>query len=99
MTSFDTVDMASGGIALILESSAEWEEFPNYAKKWVDKLGAKAISKPVISVDECLLEVEVDCGFFWLTYDDFQASIQLEPQSNAYNEIVLSIKKRLKEIT
>lgn len=98
MNRFDIADMASGGIALVLEPEAAWEDFPGYAKKWAERLGAKQVSEPVITFDECLLEVQVDGGRFWITYDDFQSSIQLEPRDKKYNDIVLSIRKRLHSI-
>ena len=50
---------------------------------------------PIISNDECLLEVKIHGGFFWITYDDFQSSIQIEPQKPEYNEIILNIQSQL----
>tara|TARA_R110002124_G_scaffold237792_1_gene403072 strand:- start:5370 stop:5660 length:291 start_codon:yes stop_codon:yes gene_type:complete len=96
MKLLDTIEMASGGIALVLEPRATWEDFPEYANAWSKKLGATNVSKPIISADECLLEVEIDGGLFWISYDDFQASIQLEPKDKKYNEIVLSLRSRLR---
>ncbi len=99
MKAFDTVNMASGGIALVLEPQATWEDFSDYANKWAEKLKAKKTSKPLISFDECLLEVKIDGGRFWITYDDFQSSIQLEPKNKRYNEIIYAIQKQFRENT
>lgn len=89
------MDMASGGVALVLEPSAAWEEFPYYANAWADKLNAKKVSKPLVTFDECMLEVDIEGGSFWITYADFQSSIQLEPISEEHNDIVISIQRRL----
>jgi hypothetical protein len=90
-----TNEMHSGGLALILDSKATWDEFPKRSKFWADKLGAVIIGDSIITVDECILEVKIDGGFFWITYDDFQSSIQLEPKEPEFNKIVLSIQSKL----
>lgn len=96
MEQFDTVEMASGGLALVLEARSSWEEFSSYLKKWVAQLNAKQISEPVINVDECLAEVEILDGRFWITYDDFQGGIQLEPMEDSFNIIVIKLQKELR---
>lgn len=80
MKRFDIQNMASGGLSLVLEPKAEWEQFPQYAEHWVTELDAQTLADAVVTADECLLEVLVRGGRFWITYDDFQASIHLEPQ-------------------
>ena len=92
---FDIVNMASGGFALVLEPKSVWEQFPVFAKKWVKLLNAKPVSKEMITVDECMLEVKISNGLFWITYDDFQESIQLEPKDKLHNSIVLEIRNKL----
>lgn len=94
---FDTININAGGIALVLEIPAAWEDFQDCANKWSAKLGAKKVSTPIITADECLLEVVINGGFFWITYDDFQSSIQLEPKDKKYNAIILSIQKQLQK--
>jgi len=89
--------MASGGFALILEPHSRWEQFPKYSEKWIKELNAQILSAPVISVDECLVEVRIDGGDFWISYDDFQSAIHLEPKEIKYNDIVLSLQKQLRE--
>jgi len=96
MDQFDTVKMASGGLALILESSSTWDDFAAHAEKWKRRLNAKSLSKMVITFDECLAEVAVADGEFWITYDDFQGSIQLEPKSPRYNGIVAQLQAELR---
>ncbi|MDO8651013.1 MAG: hypothetical protein Q7R66_02350 [Undibacterium sp.] len=96
MKQFDTVEMASGGLALVLEPISAWEQFPAFAKTWSTKLNCKELSGPIITVDECLLEVEILGGEFYITYDDFQSSIQLEPREVAFNDIILKLQMDLK---
>ena len=96
MSRFDIQKMASGGLALVLEPRSKWSQFPKYSEKWIKKLNGHALGKPVISADECLVEVRIDNGDFWITYDDFQSSIQLEPKDIKYNDIILSLQKRLR---
>ncbi len=93
---FETGNMASGGLALVLEPVAQWEQFPDLAKKWVAILNAEAASTPIISENECLLAVRIDGADFWITYDDWQECIQLEPQEKEFNHIVLALQKRLR---
>lgn len=96
MARFDIQKMASGGFALILEPHSRWEQFPEYSEKWIRELNAHILSAPIVSVDECLVEVRIESGYFWITYDDFQSAIHLEPQEIKYNDIVLSLQKRLR---
>lgn len=93
---FDTVEMESGSLALVLEPKAAWGEFPAYSKIWVTRLGAKPISEPIVTVDECILGVKIQDGEFWITYDDFQSSIQLEPREPSYNRIIIALQKQLR---
>lgn len=97
MQQFQTQQMHSGGLALVLEPLSRWEDFPRYAAKWEAKLGAERLSEPVISADECLLAIRIGGGVFWITYDDFQSAIHLEPQDNKYNEIITELQKRFRE--
>ena len=96
MNQFETVEMASGGLALVLEPSAKWSDFAKHAITWSRKLKAKQLNNAVITAYECLQEVEIEGRQFWITYDDFQSSIQLEPAKNFSNGIILSIQKMLK---
>jgi hypothetical protein len=93
---FDTVEMASGGLALVLEPEAARGDFPVFSEKWAARLGAGPIAEPVITVDECILEVKIASGEFWITYDDFQGGIQLEPKEPSYNPIVLALQTDLR---
>lgn len=95
MEQFEVAQMASGGLALVLEPSCTWEEFPALSKKWISRLNARELSKPIITFDECLVEVEISDGRFWITYDDFQSSIQLEPKKPEFNEIVTTLHAKL----
>ena len=96
MKQFDTVEMASGGLALVLEPNSAWEDFPSLSKKWAAQLNAKLLSEPILSADECMLEVGISGGKFWITYDDYQSSIQLEPKENRFNDIVLQLQRDLR---
>jgi hypothetical protein len=96
MKQFDTVDMASGGLALVLEPQASWAQFPAESQKWMVRLKAEALSAPVIGCDECLVEIKVSEGSFWITYDDFQSNIQLEPMEPTFNHIILALQKELR---
>jgi len=96
MDQFDTLKMASGGLALVLEPSSTWGEFPAHVEKWKRRLGATSLSKAVITFDECIAEVAVADGEFWITYDDFQSSIQLEPKKPRYNNIVSQLQAELR---
>ena len=87
--------MASGGHALVLEPVSGWARFPAFAQAWIARLNARPLAKPVITSDECPAEVEVMGGHFWITYDDFRSSIQLEPKSPAFNGIVAVIRQML----
>jgi hypothetical protein len=97
MKQFDIVRMASGGLALVLEATSTWDEFPAYAEKWTRQLNAKSLSKPVVTFDECMAEIALSDGKFWITYDDFQASIQLEPTDSRYNNIVIQLQAELQQ--
>jgi hypothetical protein len=99
MKKFDTQDMAHGGLSLVLEAESSWAEFRKYAEYWASKLDAEKLSGAVVTVDECLLEVQVRGGRFWITYDDFQSSIQLEPQDKKHSDIVLALQAELRGIT
>lgn len=78
-----------------MEPVAEWVQFPELARKWAAILNAETVSAPVVAIDECLLDVTIDCGEFWITYDNWQHGIQLEPKEKESNHIVLSLQKRL----
>ncbi len=92
---YKTTKMHSGGLSLILDKRSSWLKFQNRSKFWANKFKAKIIGDPIISNDECLLEVKIHVGFFWITYDDFQSSIQIKPQKPEYNEIILNIQSQL----
>jgi hypothetical protein len=92
---YKTIKMHSGGLALILDPKSTWSNFPKRSRYWASKLGAEIIGDPVITIDECILEIIIDNGFFWITYDNFQSAIQLEPKRPEYNEIVLNIQSKL----
>lgn len=94
-----TTKMHSGGLALVLDPNSTWLKFPKRSKFWANKLKAEIIGEPIVSCDECLLEVEIYGGKFWITYDDFQSSIQLEPKKPEYNEIILNIQSQLNNDT
>ena len=70
--------MHSGGLTLILDPKSTWSKFPKRSRFWASKLEAEINGEPIITIDECLLEVKIDGGVFWITYDDFQNSIQLD---------------------
>ena len=95
MKRFDTEEMESGGLSLVLEPSANWEQFPSVSKRWAQKLNAQCLSQPVVTIDECVLEVKISSGYFWITYDDYQSAIQLEPREKKYNDIILALQKEL----
>ncbi|MEW6021731.1 MAG: hypothetical protein AB1807_06275 [Pseudomonadota bacterium] len=97
MKQFDLVAMASGGRALVLEPSAEWSEFSALAEKWLGLLPVRSHSAPVITHNECLVAVDIDGGSFWITYDDWQGGIHLEPQEPAFNDIVARLQRALKD--
>lgn len=96
MNQFDIVKMASGGLALVLEATSTWEEFPTYARKWTRRLNARPLAKPVVTFDECMAEIALTEGKFLITYDDFQSSIQLEPKDSRHNNIVIQLQAELR---
>lgn len=96
MNRLDISKMASGGLALVLEPSASWGQFRRYAQQWLDRLGATPLSEPSITENECLWEVALDGGEFWITYDDWQQAIQLEPKEAVYNNIIVELQQRLR---
>ena len=91
--------MHSGGLALALDPKSSWLIFSIRSKYWANKLGAEICGDPVITADECILEVKIENGHFWITYDDFQNSIQLEPKETECNEIILKIQSKLNSST
>ena len=93
MKQFDTVEMANGGVALVLEPTASREKFLALSQKWVALLNAMPLATPIMSADECLVEVKIADGEFCITYDDFQRSIQLEPKEAIFNRIILELQK------
>ncbi|MDW5441151.1 hypothetical protein [Polaromonas sp. SM01] len=95
MKQFETSDMASGGLALVLEPVADGVQFPELARKWAEILNAETVSAPVVTLDGCLLDVKIDGGEFWITYDIWQHGIHLEPKDKESNRIVLSLQKQL----
>ncbi len=95
MKNFDLIEMASGGLALVLEYPAVWDDFLHLSVKWAGKLKGKIVGEPIISVDECLLEVNIRGGSFWISYDDWQSALHLEPKSKEYNTIILELRKEL----
>ena len=95
MKQFDVVTMASGGLALVLEPTSTWSEFSARAQKWKARLNAQSLSKPIITLNECIDEVTLCGGEFWITYDDFQAGIHLEPKDARYNDIVTRLRHEL----
>lgn len=99
MKQFDLIDMANGASALVLETSADWSAFPVLAEKWLGLLPVRSHSAPVITHNECLVAVDIDGGSFWITYDDWQGGIQLEPQEPAFNDIVARLQRALTDGT
>jgi hypothetical protein len=71
--------MASGSLYIVLQEEASWDSFDQDASKWIKRIGAKLINK-ADSVDERVWEVEYSGIPFWISYDDFQSSITLEPK-------------------
>ena len=97
MARFDTLDMASGGLALVLEPHASWEQFTDYSEDWISRLNATVLVPPITSFDECLVEVRIGSGDFWITYDDFQAAIHLEAKELQYNSTILALQQQLRQ--
>ncbi len=71
--------MASGSLYIVLQEEASWDSFGQDASKWIKRIGAKLINK-ADSIDERVWEVEYSGISFWISYDDYQSSITLEPK-------------------
>jgi len=82
--------MASGSLSIVLEESMSWAKFQERSKKWIKKLNATLIEE-VDSFDERLRIVLIDGNKYWISYDDFQRSITLEPQNDISDEIIKAI--------
>jgi hypothetical protein len=80
-----------------------WKEITkirvNHGRTWALKLNAQCVSEAIISNDECILDVKIGSGYFWITYDDFQSAIHLEPQDKKYNDVVIALQRQLREGT
>jgi hypothetical protein len=96
MKNFEIIKMANGALTLCLQSNITWSEFPQLSKEWAKALNAKCINNPIISFDECILEVEIEKSLFLITYDDFQEGLHLEPKSKTSDNIIIKIQKSLK---
>ncbi len=72
------VNADDGHLCVVLEKTAQWQDYPQYRDTWVHRLGADIISE-ANSVDERICEVLIEERRFRITSDDFQSSIQLEP--------------------
>ncbi len=97
MQAFETQPMANGSVALILQPNITWGQFPELAMRWAKKLQAAILAEPIITNDECLLEIAIDGLRFLITYDDFQSSLCLEPKEKDTDETVFRIQKKLIE--
>jgi hypothetical protein len=96
MQSFETGKMKSGALFLVLQAPVCWDDFRHLSAQWAAKLDAVVVSDPLITFDECLLEVKIGEGDFWISYDDYQSSICLEPKSIGHDEIVLGLQAKLR---
>lgn|SRR3990167_2629891 len=96
MKNFESGKLNTGALFLVLQTNVCWEDFRDLSSKWAAKLEATILSEPLITFDECLLEVKIGEGTFWITYDDFQAGIHLEPRSTGYDNVVLSLQEKLR---
>ncbi len=71
--------MASGSLCVVLQEEASWDSFGQDASEWIKRIGAKLICK-ADTVDERVWVIEYSGIPFWISYDDFQSSITLEPK-------------------
>lgn len=81
-------------ICLVLEKKSSWDDFPFYLDKWRKLLSFEVLNE-VNSVDERIAQVKLDNKMFWITYDDFQSSIQLEPCEGNEDEYLRKLAKLL----
>ena len=82
--------MASGSLCVVLQEKASWDSFGQDASEWIKRIGAKIIFK-ADTVDERVWEIEYSGFTFWISYDDFQSSITLEPKLDLPDSMIEQI--------
>ena len=89
--------MFSGSLSIVLQEPASWEGFETNAIAWINKLGATLIGK-ADTVDERVWSIEYKGKSFWISYDDWQSLITLEPKEQVKDEEILKIAKEIEKL-
>ena len=88
--------MASGGIALTLDPNVTWEMYPEHSRKWIKILKAK-VENEADTVCERIKVIIIAGHQFWLSFDDYEGGLHLEPHKNESNDLVIELQKKLEE--
>jgi len=73
--------MHSGNFSLILEEEIDFYSFPEAAERWIKVLGLGVIQK-IDGPDARLWDCERNGKKYWLAYDAWFPTINLEPQND-----------------
>ena len=86
--------MASGNKALVLDENINFDNFYQYAMKWMNKLGLKLKSQND-SLDERVWLVSLEDYEFYLAYDIWSPEISLEPKDDKSGRKTIEIGQSL----
>ncbi len=87
--------MASGNKSLVLNDGVNYDNFPIFANKWVEKLQLTVVDK-VDGPSERIWKVDKNGIKYLLAYDDWSPEISLEPQDSEAGKDIFEIGKKLR---
>ena len=87
--------LLSGHLCLNLTEYVEWEDFPAYARKFLQAAGGEVLGK-YDAVDMRIWEVKIEGINVRFVYEDFPQMISLEPSSQACDVLIQNLHQKLK---
>ncbi len=88
------VTMASGNLSLIVTEQVSWESFPDRARGFLDRFNGKVLKRIDTPVERMWI-VMIRWRLFWLTFEDFPASVSLDSTSRFCNPVVRDLYRLL----
>lgn len=86
--------MASGATSLRLTRQVSWEEFPDYVEQLIELLDG-SIDERVDTAVERVVAVTILGRPFWISLDDFDLGVSLDPRDPGAAGLIPELRRRL----